>query len=82
MSYIINGADSTLYFSFFTAMIFILLAIVVSIMMAYFTTKPIIRLTKSMKAVEYQNFDVGVSEVRSDEIGTLERRFNSDASEN
>jgi two-component system sensor histidine kinase YesM len=30
-----------------------------------------------MKAVEIQNFDVGLLELRSDEIGTLERRFNS-----
>jgi two-component system, sensor histidine kinase YesM len=30
-----------------------------------------------MKAVEIQNFDVGLREPKSDEIGTLERRFNS-----
>jgi two-component system sensor histidine kinase YesM len=76
-SYVTAGASSTVNFSFVTAVIFIVLAIVVSILMAYFTTKPIIRLTKSMKALEFQNFDVGVSEIRSDEIGTLERRFNS-----
>ncbi|OPH60023.1 hypothetical protein BC351_19125 [Paenibacillus ferrarius] len=75
--YVTNSASSTLRFSFITAIIFSLLAIVVSIMTAYFTTKPIIRLTHSMKAVEFQNFDVGVSELRSDEIGTLEKRFNS-----
>jgi two-component system, sensor histidine kinase YesM len=77
LSYVTAGASSTVNFSFFTAVIFIVLAIVASILMAYFTTKPIIRLTKSMKALEFQNFDVGVSEIRSDEIGTLERRFNS-----
>jgi two-component system sensor histidine kinase YesM len=77
MSYVTNGASSTLNFSFVTAIISILLAIAVSLLTAYFTTKPIIRLTKSMKAVEIQNFDVGVSEIRSDEIGTLEKRFNS-----
>jgi two-component system sensor histidine kinase YesM len=77
MSYITDGAASTLNFSFITALIFIILAIIASITIAYFTTKPIIRLANSMKAVEYQNFDVGVSEIRSDEIGTLERRFNS-----
>ncbi|QGQ95631.1 sensor histidine kinase [Paenibacillus psychroresistens] len=77
MSYITEGAASTLNFSFITALIFIVLAIIASIMIAYFTTKPIIRLANSMKAVEYQNFDVGVSQIRSDEIGTLERRFNS-----
>jgi two-component system sensor histidine kinase YesM len=77
LSYVTAGAYSTVNFSFVTAVIFIVLAIVVSILMAYFTTKPIIRLTKSMKALEFQNFDVGVSEIRSDEIGTLERRFNS-----
>jgi two-component system sensor histidine kinase YesM len=77
MSYITEGAASTLNFSFITALIFIVLAIIASIMIAYITTKPIIRLANSMKAVEYQNFDVGVSQIRSDEIGTLERRFNS-----
>lgn len=77
MSYVTYGASSTLNFSFVTAVIFIGFAIAVSVLTAYFTTKPIIRLTKSMRAVEFQNFDVGVSQVRSDEIGTLERRFNS-----
>lgn len=77
ISYVTRGASSTLNFSFFTAIISILLAIAVALLMAYFTTKPIIRLMKSMKAVEFQNFDVGISEIRSDEIGTLEKRFNS-----
>jgi two-component system sensor histidine kinase YesM len=77
MSYITEGAASTLNFSFITALIFIVLAIIASITIAYLTTKPIIRLANSMKAVEYQNFDVGVSGIRSDEIGILERRFNS-----
>ncbi|WP_261300589.1 sensor histidine kinase [Paenibacillus andongensis] len=77
MSYVTHGASSTLHFSFVTAVIFIGFAIAVSVLTAYFTTKPIIRLTKSMRAVEFQNFDVGVSRVRRDEIGTLERRFNS-----
>jgi two-component system sensor histidine kinase YesM len=77
MSYITEGAASTLNFSFITASIFIVLAIIASIMIAYFTTKPIIRLANSMKAVEFQNFNVEVSRIRSDEIGTLERRFNS-----
>jgi two-component system sensor histidine kinase YesM len=77
MSYITDGAASTLNFSFITALIFILLAIIASITIAYFITKPIIRLANSMKAVEYQNFDVGVNQIRSDEIGILERRFNS-----
>jgi two-component system sensor histidine kinase YesM len=77
MSYVTYGASSTLNFSLVTAFIFILFAIAVSVITAYFTTKPIIRLTKSMRAVEFQNFDVGVSEIRSDEIGILERRFNS-----
>ncbi|MFB6362871.1 histidine kinase [Paenibacillus elgii] len=77
MNYLTKGASSTLSFSFFTAVIFIVLAILASILTAYYTTKPIIRLTKSMKAVEFQNFDVSVSDIRSDEIGTLERRFNS-----
>ncbi|KPV60583.1 hypothetical protein QJ48_04890 [Paenibacillus sp. A3] len=77
MHYLTKGASSTLSFSFFTAVIFIVLAILAAILTAYYTTKPIIRLTKSMKAVEFQNFDVSVSGIRSDEIGTLERRFNS-----
>jgi len=77
MRYVTQGASSTMTFSFVTAVIFIGFAIAFSVLTAYFTTKPIIRLTKSMKAVEFQNFDVGVSQVRSDEIGTLERRFNS-----
>ncbi|MCP3772738.1 sensor histidine kinase [Paenibacillus sp. MZ04-78.2] len=77
MNYLTKGASSTLSFSFFTAVIFIVLAIMAAILTAYYTTKPIIRLTKSMKAVEFQNFDVSVSDIRSDEIGTLERRFNS-----
>lgn len=58
-------------------MVSILLAIILSVLIAYFTTKPIIRLTRSMKAVEHLNFNVGVDKLRSDEIGTLERRFNS-----
>lgn len=77
ISYVSHGASSTLNFSFVTAIIFIIFAVTLSVLTAYFTTKPIIRLTKSMRAVEFQNFDVGVSRVRSDEIGTLERRFNS-----
>ncbi|MFD2611380.1 sensor histidine kinase [Paenibacillus gansuensis] len=77
IEYVTQGSSSTLNFSFFTAVAFIIVAIVVSILTAYFMTKPIIRLTRSMKAVETQNFDVGPFELRSDEIGTLERRFNS-----
>jgi two-component system sensor histidine kinase YesM len=77
ISYVMTGAATTLSFSFYTAIISILLAITVSVLIAYFTTKPIIRLTKSMKAVEQQNFNVGFDKIRSDEIGTLERRFNS-----
>lgn len=75
--YVTQGASSTLNFSLFTAVAFIILAIAVSLLIAYFTTRPIIRLTRSMKAVENQNFDVDLKEPRSDEIGTLERRFNS-----
>lgn len=77
ISYVNQGASTTLSFSFYTAMVSILLAIILSVVIAYFTTKPIIRLTRSMKAVEHQNFNVGVDKIRSDEIGTLERRFNS-----
>jgi len=75
--YVTRGASSTLNFSVFTAIAFILVAIAASIATAYFTTKPIIRLTRSMKAVEIQKFDIGLNEPRGDEIGTLERRFNS-----
>ncbi|SDO25004.1 two-component system, sensor histidine kinase YesM [Paenibacillus sp. yr247] len=77
ISYVNQGASTTLSFSFYTAMVSVLLAIILSVLIAYFTTKPIIRLTRSMKAVEHQNFNVGVDKIRSDEIGTLERRFNS-----
>ena len=77
IQYVTEGASSTLNFSLVTAIAFIIVAIAVSIATAYFTTKPIIRLTRSMKAVEIQNFDVGLRKPRSDEIGTLERRFNS-----
>jgi two-component system sensor histidine kinase YesM len=77
IQYVTRGASSSLYFSLFTAVAFTIVAIALSIATAYFTTKPIIRLTKSMKAVEIQNFDVGLLNLRSDEIGTLERRFNS-----
>lgn len=77
ISYVTSGADSTLQFSFYTAVLFSGIAIILSILTAYFTTKPIIRLTRSMKAMEVHNFDVGLSKIRSDEIGTLERRFNS-----
>ncbi|MEK8130047.1 sensor histidine kinase [Paenibacillus filicis] len=77
MSYVSSSASSTLNFSFVTAVIFILFAIAASVLTAYYMTRPIVRLTKSMRAVEFKNFDVGVSQVRSDEIGTLERRFNS-----
>jgi two-component system sensor histidine kinase YesM len=77
ISYVTQGASTTLSFSFYTAMVSVLLAIILSLVIAYFTTKPIIRLTRSMKAVENQNFNVGVDKIRSDEIGTLERRFNS-----
>lgn len=77
ISYVNQGASTTLSFSFYTAMVSVLLAIILSVLIAYFTTKPIIRLTRSMKAVENQNFNVGVDKIRSDEIGTLERRFNS-----
>ncbi|MBB6671548.1 sensor histidine kinase [Cohnella nanjingensis] len=77
IEYVTQGASSTMNFSLVTALIFIILAIVISIVTAYFTTKPIIRLTKSMKALEIQNFDVGLQRIRTDEIGTLERRFNS-----
>ncbi|WP_187274463.1 sensor histidine kinase [Paenibacillus sp. N3.4] len=77
ISYVTQGASNTLSFSFYTAMASVLLAIVLSVLIAYFTTKPIIRLTRSMKAVEHQNFNVGVDKIRGDEIGTLERRFNS-----
>ncbi|WP_219835430.1 sensor histidine kinase [Paenibacillus sp. R14(2021)] len=77
IQYVTKGASSTLNFSLFTAIAFAIVAIAVSVLIAYFTTKPIIRLTKSMKAVEIQNFDVGLREPGSDEIGTLERRFNS-----
>ncbi|MVQ33165.1 sensor histidine kinase [Paenibacillus anseongensis] len=77
ISYVNEGASTTLSFSFYTAMVSTLLAIILSVLIAYFTTKPIIRLTRSMKALEHLNFNVGVDKVRSDEIGTLERRFNS-----
>ncbi|OPH58107.1 hypothetical protein BC351_24495 [Paenibacillus ferrarius] len=77
MSYVTESAATTLSFSFYTAVASILAAILLSVLIAYFTTKPIIRLTKSMKAVEHQNFNVGLDNIRSDEIGTLERRFNS-----
>ncbi|MBB6731467.1 sensor histidine kinase [Cohnella zeiphila] len=75
--YVTQGASSTLNFSLVTAAAFTIVAIAASILTAYFLTKPIIRLTRSMKAVEIQNFDVGLRAPRSDEIGTLERRFNS-----
>ncbi|CAI6083010.1 hypothetical protein COHCIP112018_03841 [Cohnella sp. JJ-181] len=75
--YVTQGASSTLNFSLLTAAAFTIVAIAVSILTAYFLTKPIIRLARSMKAVEIQNFEVGLWEPRSDEIGTLERRFNS-----
>ncbi|MCC3374408.1 sensor histidine kinase [Cohnella sp. REN36] len=77
IEYVTQSASSTMNFSLVTAVIFIILAIAVSILTAYFMTKPIIRLTKSMKALEIQNFDVGLRRLRTDEIGTLERRFNS-----
>ncbi|MBO7745065.1 sensor histidine kinase [Paenibacillus sp. MWE-103] len=77
IAYVTEGASSTLNFSLFTALAFAIVAIAASVLIAYVTTRPIIRLTKSMKAVEIQNFEVDIREPRSDEIGTLERRFNS-----
>ncbi|TCM99097.1 two-component system sensor histidine kinase YesM [Paenibacillus sp. BK033] len=77
MEYVTEGASSTLNFSLITALAFAIVAIAASVLIAYITTRPIIRLTQSMKAVEIQNFEVDIREPRSDEIGTLERRFNS-----
>lgn len=77
IQYVTEGASSTLNFSLFTAVAFAFVAIAASVLIAFVTTRPIVRLTKSMKAVEIQNFDVDIREPRSDEIGTLERRFNS-----
>ncbi|GMK43145.1 hypothetical protein PghCCS26_02720 [Paenibacillus glycanilyticus] len=77
IEYVTEGASSTLNFSLITALAFAIVAIAASVLIAYMTTRPIIRLTQSMKAVEIQNFEVDIREPRSDEIGTLERRFNS-----
>ncbi|ACT02359.1 cache domain-containing sensor histidine kinase [Paenibacillus sp. JDR-2] len=77
IEYVTEGASSTLNFSLITALAFAIVAIAASVLIAYITTRPIIRLTQSMKAVEIQNFEVDIREPRSDEIGTLERRFNS-----
>src|SRR5690606_9892621 len=57
-------------------LLFVLIAIVISIILALTLTRPVKRLEASMKLVEKGNFDVRAKIESTNEIGKLARTFN------
>lgn len=62
--------------SIVAAVLFLAVALAISIFLSYRLTKPIKRLESLMKKVEKGDFDIRVEVERADEIGKLSRSFN------
>lgn len=62
--------------SIVAAVLFLAVALAISVLLSYRLTKPIKRLESLMKKVEKGDFDIRVEVDRTDEIGKLSRSFN------
>jgi two-component system sensor histidine kinase YesM len=76
-SMIMNGAMKTLKYGIIISVFSIILSVFLSIVVAFRTTKPIIKLVHAMQEVEDNNLDVKIETQRKDEIGLLEKKFTS-----
>jgi len=73
--FIIKGAKSTLNISILIMLISLILCVLIAITIAYGTTKPIRRLSKSMKGIKDNQLISFIPTGRIDEIGVLEQSY-------
>ncbi len=70
-----SSSRQTLGFSILAGIIFIFVSILISTIVAFTITRPVISLAKSMKEVGANKFELNINKFHKDEIGILERSF-------
>ena len=76
VKYITGEINSIVYTNLITGLVFILISIVGSILIGWNISRPIIEIARSIRKVEYGDFNIQTHYTNKDEIGVLSRAFN------